>query len=66
MEDSRPVAATVTVLEVDRAEDGSSVRTDPDVGDYHRLLLPGLFVILAVLAFNLMGDGLRDAADPYN
>jgi len=30
------------------------------------LLLPGLFVILAVLAFNLMGDGLRDAADPYN
>jgi ABC-type dipeptide/oligopeptide/nickel transport system permease subunit len=24
-----------------------------------------LFVILAVLAFNLVGDGLRDAADPY-
>ncbi len=30
-----------------------------------RLLLPGVFVILAVLAFNLIGDGLRDAADPY-
>jgi peptide/nickel transport system permease protein len=30
------------------------------------LLLPGLFVIVVVLAFNLMGDGLRDAADPYN
>lgn len=29
------------------------------------LLLPGLFVIIAVLAFNLVGDGLRDAADPY-
>lgn len=29
------------------------------------LLIPGLFVILAVLAFNLVGDGLRDAADPY-
>ncbi len=29
------------------------------------LLVPGLFVILAVLAFNLVGDGLRDAADPY-
>lgn len=29
------------------------------------LLLPGLFVIVAVLAFNLVGDGLRDAADPY-
>ena len=30
------------------------------------LLLPGLFVIVAVTAFNLLGDGLRDAADPYN
>ena len=29
------------------------------------LLLPGLLVIVAVLAFNLVGDGLRDASDPY-
>ena len=29
-------------------------------------LLPGLFVVLAVMAFNLLGDGLRDAADPYS
>jgi peptide/nickel transport system permease protein len=29
------------------------------------LLLPGLMVVLAVLAFNFLGDGLRDAADPY-
>jgi peptide/nickel transport system permease protein len=29
------------------------------------LLIPGLMVIIAVLAFNLVGDGLRDAADPY-
>jgi peptide/nickel transport system permease protein len=29
------------------------------------LLLPGIAVIVAVLAFNLVGDGLRDAADPY-
>jgi peptide/nickel transport system permease protein len=29
------------------------------------LLIPGAFVILAVLAFNFAGDGLRDAADPY-
>lgn len=29
------------------------------------LLSPALFVILAVLAFNFIGDGLRDAADPY-
>lgn len=29
------------------------------------LLIPGVFVIITVLAFNFMGDGLRDAADPY-
>ncbi len=30
------------------------------------LLLLGLFVIIVVLAFNFVGDGLRDAADPYS
>jgi len=30
------------------------------------LMLPGLFVVIAVLAFNFLGDGLRDAADPYS
>ena len=30
------------------------------------LLLPGLFVVFAVLTFNFVGDGLRDAADPYS
>lgn len=29
------------------------------------LLAPGLAVVLTVLAFNFLGDGLRDAADPY-
>jgi peptide/nickel transport system permease protein len=29
------------------------------------LFIPVTFVILAVLAFNFLGDGLRDAADPY-
>ena len=29
------------------------------------LMLPALPVIIAVLAFNFLGDGLRDAADPY-
>lgn len=29
------------------------------------LLFPGLFVIIAVLAYNFVGDGIRDAADPY-
>jgi peptide/nickel transport system permease protein len=32
---------------------------------YPWLLIPGLFVIFFVLCFNLFGDGLRDAADPY-
>ncbi|WP_442578884.1 ABC transporter permease [Mesorhizobium sp. ASY16-5R] len=30
------------------------------------LMIPGVFVIIAVLAFNFVGDGLRDAADPYS
>jgi peptide/nickel transport system permease protein len=29
------------------------------------LLLPGLAVVITVLAFNFLGDGLRDAADPF-
>jgi len=29
------------------------------------LMIPGFFVIIVVLAFNFLGDGLRDAADPY-
>lgn len=30
----------------------------------HELMFPGLFILLTVLAFNLFGDGLRDALDP--
>ena len=30
------------------------------------LLLPGVAVVITVLAFNFLGDGLRDAADPFN
>lgn len=33
---------------------------------YPWLLLPGVCIIIAVLAFNFLGDGLRDAADPYS
>lgn len=29
------------------------------------LFIPSMFVIIAVLCFNFIGDGLRDAADPY-
>ncbi|GAB3437326.1 ABC transporter permease [Flindersiella endophytica] len=30
------------------------------------LLFPGLAVVIAVMALNFVGDGLRDAADPYD
>ena len=33
---------------------------------YPWLLTPALFVIAAVLLYNFVGDGLRDAADPYS
>ena len=32
---------------------------------YPWLLTPALFVIVTVLLYNFVGDGLRDAADPY-
>ena len=32
---------------------------------YPWFLIPALFVVVTVLAFNFVGDGLRDAADPY-
>ena len=30
------------------------------------LLIPGVFIVITVLCFNFVGDGLRDAADPYS
>jgi ABC-type dipeptide/oligopeptide/nickel transport system permease subunit len=30
----------------------------------HLVFLPGFAIMLTVLAFNLLGDGLRDALDP--
>ena len=33
---------------------------------YPWLMLPMLPVVIVVLAFNFLGDGLRDAADPYD
>jgi peptide/nickel transport system permease protein len=33
---------------------------------YPWLMLPVFFVIVTVLMFNFLGDGLRDAADPYS
>lgn len=35
------------------------------VANYPWLMMPVFLIILTVLAFNFLGDGLRDAADPY-
>ncbi|HEX5416850.1 MAG TPA: ABC transporter permease [Chloroflexota bacterium] len=43
-------------------QDAQNVQT---VAIYPWLLYPGIAVVLVILAFNFMGDGLRDAADPY-
>jgi peptide/nickel transport system permease protein len=36
------------------------------VGNYPWLLTPVIFIVLTVLSFNFLGDGFRDAADPYS
>jgi len=36
------------------------------LSNYPWYLIPCLFVVLTVLMFNFIGDGLRDAADPYS
>jgi peptide/nickel transport system permease protein len=35
------------------------------IANYPWILYPAIFVIATVLFFNFLGDGLRDAADPY-
>src|SRR5262245_10312202 len=35
------------------------------VTTYPWLMIPGLAVVVAVLCFNFLADGMRDAADPY-
>ena len=44
----------------------TEARTINVVALYPWLLFPVIPVIVIILAFNFMGDGLRDAADPYN
>ncbi|WP_349826837.1 ABC transporter permease [Brevibacterium litoralis] len=41
--------------------DGSGVLLE---GIFHIATIPGLVILLVALAFNLVGDGLRDALDP--
>jgi peptide/nickel transport system permease protein len=35
------------------------------IGSYPWILTPVVFVLITVFAFNALGDGLRDAIDPY-
>lgn len=35
------------------------------LGSHNWIMTPVIFIIIAVLGFNFLGDGLRDAADPY-
>jgi peptide/nickel transport system permease protein len=54
----RPPAISLGVL----LQQAQNVKT---ISLYPWLMIPGLFIFVIVLAFNFMGDGLRDAADPY-
>jgi peptide/nickel transport system permease protein len=47
---------------------GSLLQDGQDVtvlSSYPWLLIPALFLVIAVVLFNFVGDGMRDAADPY-
>ncbi len=54
----RPPVVSWGVL-LQEAQNVRSIATAP------WLLFPGLAVVVAVLGMNFLGDGLRDAADPY-
>jgi peptide/nickel transport system permease protein len=41
-------------------------QTIESISHYPWLFWPVAFIAVAVLAFNFLGDGLRDAADPYS
>ena len=43
-------------------QDAQKIRS---VAAFPWLIIPALFVVVTVLAFNFVGDGLRAAADPY-
>ena len=35
------------------------------IRDYpHMVIIPGIFIVITVLSFNLLGDAFRDALDP--
>lgn len=42
----------------------SAAQTNRYLYDFPWMLIPGVFIFIAVMAWNFLGDGLRDAADP--
>ncbi|HYV07889.1 MAG TPA: ABC transporter permease [Blastocatellia bacterium] len=42
----------------------TAAQTPRVLRDFPWMLLPGVFIFIAVMAWNFLGDGLRDAADP--
>ncbi len=54
----RPPAISLGVL-LQQAQNVRTIALQP------WLMFPGVVIFIIVLAFNFMGDGLRDAADPY-
>ena len=54
----RPPAVSYGVL----LKDAQNVQS---VASFPWLFIPAIAVVLVILALNFMGDGIRDAADPY-
>jgi peptide/nickel transport system permease protein len=42
----------------------SAAQNNQYLNDFPWMLIPGIFIFIAVMAWNFLGDGLRDATDP--
>ena len=42
----------------------SAAKNVASIENYPWILIPGIFIFISILAFNFLGDGLRDAFDP--
>jgi hypothetical protein len=56
-----PPSMTAPLEMTPKAVNNSYFQIDPEF-----MIVPGLAIFLTVMAFNLFGDGLRDALDPRN
>ena len=54
----------ISLTEAMLARDGPPLYVAAKLGCVAAVLLTVLFLLVSVLAFNLLGDGLRDALDP--